>query len=142
MMRSANAQPLYRRPNLGLPVVIITLLVQGGSLMVSAETKSAEAVVETNFSCSEPGVLANILAAEFPRSALLLKHALRTEACRYTDKPLPVVPVYFVRKVKTNPEDAYPYGCIWAIRLGEQKTAYWYFWKDEHEALLKGTPGI
>jgi len=142
MMRSDFTQPSYQRPKLGLPTIITTMFVLGFTLMAAAETKSAEPVVETNFSCSETGVLANYLAAEFPRSALLLEHALRTEACRHTDRPIPVVPAYFVRKVKTNPEDAYPYGYIWAIRLAERKTVYWYFWKDEHEALLKGTPGI
>jgi hypothetical protein len=142
MMRSNITQLSYRRPKFGLPTIITTMFVLGFALMTGAQTKASEPVVETNFSCREPAILANFLAAEFPRSALLLKHALRSEGCWYTDKPIPVVPAYFVRKVRTNPEDAYPYGYIWAIRLAEQKTVYWYFWKNEHEALLKGTPGI
>ena len=38
--------------------------------------------------------------------------------------------------------DKEPYSYIWAIHLAEQKMAYWFFWKDEHETMQKRTPGI
>ena len=79
---------------------------------------------------------------EFPRDVAVIELALRTEVCQYNDEAIPVTPAFFLRKVKTTPASAESYGYIWAIRLSEQEIAYWYFWKDEHEAMLKRTPGI
>ena len=142
MQRSDDAQTLYRRPKVGLPRAVFVLFVLGFTLAAGPEAKSGESAVETKFACSGPEVPTLILTVEFPRDATVIKHALRTEACRYTDEPMPVTPVFFLRRVKTAPNSAEPYGYIWAIRLAERKMAYWFFWEDEHESMLERTPSI
>ncbi len=142
MERSDDAQTLYRRPNVGLPRAVFVLVVLGFALAAGPGAKSSESAVETKIACSSPAVPTLILTVEFPRDATVIKHALRTEACRYTDEPMPVTPVFFLRRVKTTPNSAEPYGYIWAIRLAERKMAYWFFWKGEHETMLERTPSI
>ena len=142
MIRSDDAQTLYRRPNVGLPRAVIVLFVLGFTLAVGPEAKSGEPAVETNFSCSDPNVPSLILTVEFPRDTAVIETALRTEVCRHTDEPMLVTPVFLLRRVKTTPTSAEPYGYIWAIRLAERKMAYWFFWEDEHETMLDRTPSI
>ncbi len=142
MERSDDAQTLYRRLNACLPRAFIVLFVLGFTVAVGAEAKSGESAVETHFSCSDPVVPALILTVEFPRDTAVIEHAFRTEVCQHTDESIPITPVFFLRRVKTAPASAEPYGYIWAIRLVERKTAYWFFWKDEHETMLKRTPSI
>jgi len=142
MERSDDAQKLYRRPKIGLPRTFIFLLLLGFILTVGTETMSGESAVETNLSCSDPRVPILFLTVESPRDTKVFEHALHTEVCQYTDEPIPVTPVFFVRKVKTTPSSAEPYGYIWAIRLAERKIAYWFFWKDEHRTMLKRTTDI
>ncbi len=142
MERSDDAQTLYRRPNVGLPRAFIVLFVLGFTLAVGADAKSGESAVETKFACSDPEVPTLILTVEFPRDTAVIEHALRTEVCQHTDESIPITPVFFLRRVKTTPNSAELYGYIWAIRLAERKMAYWFFWEDEHETMLKRTPSI
>ncbi len=142
MERSDDSQTLYRRPNVGLPRAFIVLFVLGFTLAVGPEAKSGESAVETKFACSDPQIPTLILTVEFPRDTAVIEHALRTEVCQHIDESIPVTPVFFLRRVKTTPTSAEPYGYIWAVRLAERKTAYWFFWEDEHETMLKRTPSI
>ena len=142
MERSDDARTLYRRLNVCLPRAFIVLFVLGFTLAVGVEAKSGESAVETKFACSNPEVPTLILTVEFPRDTAVIEHALRTEVCQRTEESTPVTPVFFLRRVKTTPTSTEPYGYIWAIRLAERKRAYWFFWKDEHETMLKRTPGI
>ncbi len=142
MERSDDAQTSYRRLNVGLPRAVIALFVLGFTLAVGPEAMSSESAVETHFSCSDPVVPTLILTVEFPHDTAVIEHALRTEVCPRTDESIPVTPVFFLRRVKTTPTSGEPYGYIWAIRLAERKMAYWFFWEDEHETMLKRTPSI
>ncbi len=142
MERSDDAQTLYRRPNVCLPRAFIVLFVLGFTLAVGPEAMSSESAVETHFSCSDPVVPTLILTVEFPHDTAVIEHALRTEVCQRTNESIPVTPVFVLRRVKTTPTSGEPYGYIWAIRLAERKMAYWFFWEDEHETMLKRTPGI
>jgi hypothetical protein len=142
MERSDDAQALYRRPNVGLPRAVFALFVLGMTVAVGPEAESGVSAIETNCACSDPQVPTLILTVEFPRDAAVIEHALRTDVCQHTDEPMPVTPVLFIRRVKTTPTSAEPYGYIWAIRLGERKMAYWFFWKDAHETMLKRMPSI
>ena len=139
MERSDDAQTLYRRLNVCLPRAFIVLFVLGFTVAVGSEAKAGESAVETHFSCSAPVVPTLILTVEFPRDTAVIEHALRTEVCQRTEAPIPVTPVLFLRRVKTTPNSAEPYGYIWAIRLAERKMAYWFFWKSENETMLKRT---
>jgi len=142
MERSNDAQMLARRPYIGLPTAFMVLFVLGFTLAGGPEAMSGESAVETHFSCNDPMVPTLILTIEFPRDTAVIEHALRTGVCQRADESIPVTPVFFIRRVKTIPTSAEPYGYIWAIRLVERKMAYWFFWKDEHETILKRTPSI
>lgn len=142
MERRDDSQTLYRRPYVCLPRALSVLFVLGLILAVGPEARSGESAVETHFSCNNPTVPTLILTVEFPRDTAIIEHALRTEVCQRTEAPIPVRPVLFLRRVKTTPNSAEPYGYIWAIRLAERKMAYWFFWKSEHETMLKRTPAI
>ena len=142
MEQRNDVQPLYKRPGAGLPRAFVVLFALGFTLSVGLEAKSGEIPVETKFGCSDPDVPTLMLTVEFPRDTAIIEHALRTEVCKYTEEPIPVTPIFFLRRVKTAPASAEPFGYIWAIRLNEQKTNYWFFWKGEHETMLKRTLGI
>ena len=142
MERGDDAQTLYRRPNVGLPRAFIILIVLGFTMTVGPETQSGEPAVETHISCSDPEVPILFLTVELARDTAVVEHALRTEICRYTNESIPVMPVRFLRRVKTAANSAEPYGYIWAFRLAVPKMGYWFFWKDEHETMLKRMPGI
>ncbi len=141
MEQRNDVQPLYKRPGFRRPRAFVVMFVLGFSLSVGLEAKSGEIPVETKIACSNSEVPTLILTLAFPRDVTVIKHALRTEVCKHTEEATPVTPVFFLRRVKTTPASAEPYGYIWAIRLSEQKTKYWFFWKGEHEAMLKRTPG-
>jgi len=133
---------LYRKRHgcvLQLVAVMTSLL---SAVAIGIPARASDAVIETKFSCSDPEIPALFLTEPSPREDAIVASAMRSEVCRYTEQALPVTPVRFVRQVKAEPNAAEPYGYIWAFRVSGGQVAYWYFWKDEHEVMLKVSPGI
>lgn len=130
----------YRKRRDGVLWLIMTSLLS--AIAISLPARAGDAVIETRFSCSHPEIPALVLTEPFPREVAIVASAMRSKTCRYTELALPVTPVRFVRRVKAEPNAAELYGYIWAFHVSGGKVAYWYFWKDEHEVLLKISPGI
>ena len=128
---------LFQRLNANLTRAVIISVVLGFTMSIGMEARSGESAVATHISCADPKVPILILHMEFPDDSAVFKNALRAGVCEYTDESLPVMPVFFLQKVKATSTSAEPYGYIWAIRLINRKVSYWFFWKDAHEAMLK-----
>ena len=141
MEQRNDVQPLNKRPNVRLPKAFVVLSLFGLTLSAGLEAKSGEIRLETNIACSNSAVPTLMLTTAFPRDLTIIDHAVGKGVCKYSEENMPVTPVFFLRRVKTSPDSAEAYGYIWAIRLIDQKTKYWFFWKGEHEAMLKRVPG-
>lgn len=131
---------LYASVLLRANIVVTAALIL--AVATGPRTSASDTVVATKFFCKGPEIPALVLTLAFPREAAVINRALRNKTCRYTDYTLPVIPVFFVRRVRSGPNSAEPYGYIWAIRIAEKQVAYWFFWKNEHEAMLKSSSGI
>ena len=128
---------IFRRHIVELTRIAAIYAVFGFATAVGQVTNTGEPAVETHISCNDPDVPILILQVEFPDDTAIFENALRTEVCEYADELITVTPVFFLEKVKAISSAAEPYGYIWAIRLNNRKVSYWYFWKSEHEVMLK-----
>ena len=116
---------------------IISLL----AIFVSRPT-SAEPAVTTKFYCNAPVVPALFLATKMPLNTAIFEKAIREGVCEYNPEPVGVTPLSFVQRIEANPTSIESRGYIWAFRLSGGREGYWYFWKAEHEAMLRDVPGI
>lgn len=140
--RKTEMPTLYRKLQIGVLWLVVVVITSMSAVTNGAWADAGGTEVVTKFSCNNPEIPALVLTLAFPREAAIVEHALRSEVCRYTDNALPVTPVHFLRQVKAGPDSAEPYGYIWAIRVAGGQVAYWFFWRDEHEAMLEVSPGI
>lgn len=125
------------RLNCKLTRAVMILLAAGVASAIAQDAKTDEAGIVTHISCSDPKVPTLILQVAFPGDVGVFQKALGRNVCRYSDDDQLVTPLYFVAKVEAEPAAAERFGYIWAIRLDDRKVSYWYFWKDEHEELLR-----
>jgi len=126
----------YCQFNRKLVQTVMFLIVSGIASTIDQDARSDGSEVSTHISCSDPRAPILILQVKFPNDAGVFEHALSNDVCRYTDDDEAVTPLYFFQKVRAEPAAAEPFGYIWAIRLGDRKVSFWYFWKDEHEKML------
>lgn len=99
--------------------------------------QSAEPAIGIKVPCSNPAIVTQFVAAEFPRDIVLIKQAFRDNVCRYIGVRTPVIPVRFIAAVTASPDAAEPVAYVWAVRLPDGEVAYSYFWKADHEVMLK-----
>ena len=126
----------------GIPFAIQIFVGIGLFVLFLSRPISAQSTVTTKLYCSAPLVPVLFLTTKMPFNTAIFEKAIRDEVCEYNQVPVTVMPLRFVEKVETEPASVERYGYIWAVQLPDESVRYWFFWRAEHEALLKGMPGI
>jgi hypothetical protein len=120
--------------------VIAAVLALGFGGLARAQDGAGESAPWILVSCTNPTVVSQFVASDYPEDIALLLNAVAKGVCRYSEERLPVEPVQFVGEVRANAQAAEPIGYIWAVRLPDRVVAYSYFWRSGHEAMLASTP--
>ena len=118
--------------------IAATLALSLGSL-ARAQDDADDSAPWIMFSCTNPTVVSQFIAADYPEDIALLFNAAAEGVCTVTEEPLPVEPVRFVAEVKANAQAAEPVAYVWAVRLPDRVIAYSYFWRSKHEAMQAHT---
>lgn len=129
-------------PRCATTFAIQIAVIIGFFAMTPSTATSAEPSVTTKFYCSVPDVPALFLATKLSLSTSIFEKTIREGICKYSPEPLTVMPLRFIQSTAADSAAVEPYGYIWAIRLVDGTVGYWYFWKAEHEAMLRNVPGI
>lgn len=107
--------------------------------LARAQDDANDSAAWSMFSCANPTVISQFIAAEYPEDIALLFNAVAEGVCSISAEPLQVEPVHFVGEVKANARAAEPVGYVWAVRLPDRVIAYSYFWRSKHEAMQAHT---
>ena len=118
--------------------IAATLALSLGTL-ARAQDEADESAPWIMFSCTNPAIVSQFIAADYPEDIALLFNAAAEGVCTVTGEPLPVEPVRFVGEVKANAQAAEPVAYVWAVRLPDRVIAYSYFWRSKHEAMQART---